>query len=71
MAAYSAASGRDLAALGYWHVMGLWKVAIIAEGVMRRAMEEPRNKAASGTPTAERIDALVTKAHEVADTAGI
>lgn len=71
VAAYSAASGRDLAALGYWHVMGLWKVAIIAEGVMRRAMEEPRNKAASGTPTAERIDALVTKAHEVADTAGI
>jgi hypothetical protein len=51
--------------------MGLWKVAIIAEGVMRRAMDEPRNKAASGTPTAERIDALVAKAHEAADTAGI
>ncbi|KJK40709.1 aminoglycoside phosphotransferase [Streptomyces variegatus] len=71
VAAYSAASGRDLTALDYWHTMGLWKVAIIAEGVMRRAMDEPRNKAASGTPTAERIDALVTKAHEVADTAGI
>ncbi len=39
---------------------------------MRLAMDEPRNKAASGTPTAERIDALVAKAaHEVADTAGI
>ncbi|MFF4658549.1 hypothetical protein [Streptomyces sp. NPDC001381] len=46
----------------------LWKVAIIAAGVMRRAMDEPRNRAASGTPTAERIDALVAKAHEVADT---
>lgn len=33
--------------------------------------DEPRNKAASGTPTAARIDALVEKAHEVADTAGI
>ncbi|WP_432193112.1 phosphotransferase family protein [Streptomyces sp. bgisy027] len=71
VAAYSASSGRDLTALGYWHAMGLWKVAIIAEGVMRRAMDEPRNKAASGTPTAERIDALVAKGNEVADTAGI
>ncbi|MFF1320704.1 phosphotransferase family protein [Streptomyces chartreusis] len=71
VAAYSAASGRDLTALGYWHAMGLWKVAIIAEGVMRRARDEPRNRAASGTPTAERIDALVAKADEVADTAGI
>ncbi|MGW7718780.1 phosphotransferase [Streptomyces chartreusis] len=71
VAAYSAASGRDLTALGYWHAMGLWKVAIIAEGVMRRARDEPRNRAASGTPTAERIDALVAKADEVADTVGI
>ncbi|WP_328346932.1 phosphotransferase family protein [Streptomyces violaceus] len=69
--AYAAPSARDLTALGYWHALGLWKVAIIAEGVMRRAMDDPRNKAASGTPTAERIDALVTKAHDVADTAGI
>jgi aminoglycoside phosphotransferase (APT) family kinase protein len=71
VAAYSAASGRDLTALGYWHALGLWKIAIIAEGVMRRAMDEPRNKAASGTPTAERIEALVAKAHEVADTADV
>ncbi|MGP3998729.1 phosphotransferase family protein [Streptomyces sp. 8N706] len=68
--AYLAASGRDVTALGYWHALGLWKVAIIAEGVMRRAMEEPQNKAASGTPTVERIDALVTKAREVAEQAG-
>ncbi|GHC84745.1 SDR family NAD(P)-dependent oxidoreductase [Streptomyces violaceochromogenes] len=35
------------------------------------AMDEPRNKAMSGTPTAERIEALVAKAHEVADTADV
>lgn len=29
------------------------------------------HKPASGTPSAERIDALVAKAHEAADTAGI
>ncbi len=31
VAAHAAASGRELTALGYWHAMGLWKVAIIAE----------------------------------------
>lgn len=64
-------TGRDLAALQYWHVLGLWKLAIIAEGVMRRAMDEPENKAAAGTPTEARIDAIVDKAREIADAAGI
>lgn len=63
-------TGRDPAALQYWHVLGLWKLAIIAEGVMRRAMDEPQNKAAAGTPTAARIDSIVDKAREVADAAG-
>jgi aminoglycoside phosphotransferase (APT) family kinase protein len=64
-------SGRDPQALKFWHVLGLWKVSIIAEGVMRRAMDTPANKAAAGTPTVERIDALVHKAREIADAAGI
>ncbi len=54
----------DSAALQYWHVPGLWKVAIIAEGVMRWAIDEPQNRAAAGTPTIARIDALVHKARE-------
>lgn len=64
-------TGRDAAAVPFWHVLGLWKLAIIAEGVMRRARDEPQNRAAAGTPTVERIDALVAKAREVADAAGI
>ncbi len=68
---YLAETGRDEETLKYWHALGLWKVAVIAEGVMRRAMDEPQNKAAAGTPTADRIDALVAKAREVADAAGI
>ncbi|WP_346764676.1 phosphotransferase family protein [Rhodococcus sp. HNM0569] len=64
-------TGRDPAALRYWHALGLWKVAVIAEGVMRRALDEPRNKAAAGTPTVARIDALIDKATEVADAAGL
>lgn len=64
-------TGRDPQILKFWHVLGLWKVAIIAEGVMRRAMDNPANKAAAGTPTIERIDALVHKARDIADSAGI
>jgi aminoglycoside phosphotransferase (APT) family kinase protein len=68
---YLRLTGRDEAQLRYWHVLGLWKVAVIAEGVMRRAMDEPRNKAAAGTPTTGRIDAVIDKATEIADAAGI
>src|SRR5262249_34939916 len=63
--------GRDSAGLQYWHAFGLWKLAIIAEGVMRRAIDEPQNKAAAATPTSEWIDALVGKACEIADAAGM
>lgn len=70
-AVYLSETGRDAATLKYWHTLGLWKVAIIAEGVMRRAIDEPKNKAAAGTPTLRRIDALVRRAREVAEDAGI
>ncbi|EME21956.1 phosphotransferase family protein [Rhodococcus triatomae] len=64
-------TGRDPEALKFWHALGLWKLSIIAEGVMRRALDTPANKAAAGTPTAERIDSIVRKAREIADSAGI
>lgn len=68
---YLEQTGRDAATLAYWHALGLWKVAIIAEGVMRRAMDTPANKAAGGTPVVALIDALVAKARDVAEQAGI
>jgi aminoglycoside phosphotransferase (APT) family kinase protein len=68
---YLEQTGRDPRALKYWHVLGLWKLAIIAEGVMRRVMDTQENKAAAGTPTVEWIDALVGTARKVADTEGI
>ena len=37
--------------LDYWHALGLWKIAVIAEGVMRRALDEPSNAADGGPPT--------------------
>lgn len=68
---YLEETGRDPAALQYWHVLGLWKLAIIAEGVMLRAMDEPQNKASEGTPTVAWIDARVHMAREIADAAGM
>ncbi|MGV0627554.1 phosphotransferase family protein [Mycolicibacter minnesotensis] len=64
-------TGRDAATLNYWHALGLWKVAIIAEGIVRRVLENPANKAAAGTPFTALIDALVNQARQVADEAGI
>jgi aminoglycoside phosphotransferase (APT) family kinase protein len=68
---YLEQTGRDAATLGFWHALGLWKLAIIAEGIVRRVMENPANKAAAGTPMTAWIDALVQKASEVAEDAGI
>lgn len=66
--AYLTASGRDARSLAFWHALGLWKIAIIGEGVLRRALDEPRNRAAALTPTPELIDALMARAHDVAVT---
>jgi aminoglycoside phosphotransferase (APT) family kinase protein len=68
---YLEQTGRDPQALSYWHVLGLWKLAIIAEGVMRRVMDTWENKAAAGTPVAEWVDALVGAARKIADAEGI
>lgn len=68
---YLEQTGRDPATLQYWHALGLWKIAIIAEGIVRRVLTNPENKAAAGTPITAWIDALVDKARGVADEAGL
>ncbi|MFE5284890.1 phosphotransferase family protein [Nocardia sp. NPDC056611] len=68
---YLAATGRDRRALGFWHTLALWKLAIIAEGVLRRAQNDPRNRAAAGAPTRELVEGLVQAADRVAAEAGL
>lgn len=60
--AYAAASGRDLADLPFWEVLGMWKIAIIVEGVRRRSSDEPGNAAEGGPPPAHLVDGLVARA---------
>lgn len=64
--AYAAEAGADLGALTFWEVLGMWKIAIIAEGVRRRALDEPANAAEGGPPPAEMIDGLVDRALDLA-----
>ncbi|GAA1826604.1 phosphotransferase family protein [Pseudonocardia ailaonensis] len=58
---YARASGRDLADLTYWYVLGLWKIAIIAEGIRRRA-------GAASPLSAEFVETTVERAHAATST---
>lgn len=68
---YFADTGRDRSAVGFWHALALWKLAIIAEGVLRRTLDDPRNAAATGGPSTKIIDDIVARARVTADAAGL
>jgi aminoglycoside phosphotransferase (APT) family kinase protein len=69
--AYAAETGRDLTALPFWHALALWKIAIICEGVRRRALDDERNAARTGIPAPRIVEDLVTQAQSVAFAAGL
>lgn len=52
---YAAASGRAIEDVGYWYVLGLWKIAIIVAGIQRRVHDEPANAAEGGPPSDEVV----------------
>jgi aminoglycoside phosphotransferase (APT) family kinase protein len=68
---YASATGRDTSALPFWHALGLWKIAIICEGVRARALADERNAATGGIPGREVVDWLIAQACMVADEAGL
>jgi hypothetical protein len=57
--------GRDLATVPFWHALGLWKIAIICEGVRRRALDDDRNVTRTGIPAARVVEGLITQAQHV------
>ena len=69
VAAYVAATGRCVDALAFWHVLALWKIAVIGEGVLRRALDDPGNAVPVGTTQA--VDDLIVRAYAAAEEAGI
>ncbi|MGE0166415.1 phosphotransferase family protein [Nocardioides sp.] len=65
IAEYARASEADVGDIVFWQVLALWKLAIIAEGVLRRTKDQPLNKAAAGAPEAAEISGLVDRAWHV------
>lgn len=68
---YAQSTGRDVGAIGFWYVLGLWKIAIIAEGVLRRIIDDPRNTAVSGRIDPTLIDDLMARADLEARAVGL
>ncbi len=63
-------TGRDVSAVPFWHGLGLWKLAIILEGVRRRQQDDPRNLTAAGAIPASAVDEIVVCGHSVLDREG-
>lgn len=66
IADYAAASGRDVDGIEFWHALALWKLAIIAEGVRARSLDDARNTAAGGLVDAHIPETLLARAHAIA-----
>lgn len=71
VAEYARVTGRDVSAVDYWQVLALWKLSIIAEGVMRRAEADARNRAQAGAPTTTLVDDILARATATADAIGL
>jgi aminoglycoside phosphotransferase (APT) family kinase protein len=70
--AYAQRSGRDISALAFWETLACWKIAVIAEGVKRRRLDEPANLADEEEPfDGAIVDRMLERAAAVADAAGI
>lgn len=55
---------RDLAAVGYWHALATWKLAVILEGVTRRRIEHPANSHSSVEDLQRATEGLAAAARE-------
>ena len=69
--AYGEAAGRDLGHLDWFVAFAYWKMAIIAEGVYRRWLNDPANGAESAAQVGAMVPRIVSQADEAARRAGI
>jgi len=70
VAAYAQASGRQIEQLPYFVAFAYWKIAVIAEGVHRRWLDNPVNGAETASGVGATVPHLVERAHETAKAAG-
>ena len=67
---YASITGRDVSSVPFWNALGLWKLAIILEGVRRRQQDDPRNLTAAGAIPPSAVDEIVACGHHVLDEVG-
>lgn len=69
---YAIRSGRDIADLAFWEALACWKIAVIAEGVVRRRLDEPTNMNEDEEEfDASIVDRMLQRALTVAADAGL
>jgi aminoglycoside phosphotransferase (APT) family kinase protein len=71
VARYRERSGRAVEDIAFWHVLGLWKLAIIAQGVFRRTQDEPLNRADGAPGSQGDVDLIGAQALALADRLGL
>lgn len=69
--AYATTTGRDVSHVAFWHVLGLWKVAIIGQGVFRRLSDDPGNMVKGAPMRQGDVDAVAMSAFEAARQTGL
>jgi aminoglycoside phosphotransferase (APT) family kinase protein len=69
--AYLSATGRDRAALRFWYVLGLWKIAVIYAGIMRRTLDNPNNRTGIRPPDEADVLSLLGSASDAAKEVGL
>lgn len=68
---YCSTAGVSEDHIGYWHALGLWKVAIIAEGVLRRRLDEPSDAVEGGPGDKTVTTRIIERAWQVARACGL
>lgn len=69
--AYAEASGRGSDALWFWYVLGLWKIAAIYAGIMRRTKDNPGNLSSVRRPEEADVLSLLSSATAAANEVGL
>jgi aminoglycoside phosphotransferase (APT) family kinase protein len=68
--AYAAVSGRDLSVAGFYRTLGLWKIAIVLEGIYARWLQNPANSD-RGEQLPAMAELFAARAGAAADEAGL
>lgn len=71
LAEYRERTGRDVSGIGFWHVLAVWKIAVIAQGIRQRTGGDAGGRATDVPTGRADVQAIVELAFDIADSVGI